>query len=391
MGVKLLIITNDVVTTEDAKHVQRTLKGILIEERIPGETGACPHTAVREDPSMNLAAVEDMEAKFPDGDLVLIESGGDNLTLTSARRWSSFSSTSSTSRPATDSAQERSGHTRSDILVINKTDLAPHVGAGLEVMERLAPDARRQAVSFTNCRTGEGRRAGQPDPPRHPVRFEAQGRGECAGPTLVADTRRPRGVFGAHAPELAYGRARRCPAAPSGRTAICTRVRTAEQAQYLARLDRRVPFLVQRALYWDEGMPQLPCVFIITTSGCVLQGDRLSLDVELAPGAQAHLTTQAATKIHSMDANYAAQVQTIRAGDESYLEFLPDTIIPHRHSRFHSETRISVAPSATVIYSEILLSGRKHHQSTSASATTFIRRGSPPSVLMARRCSPKSC
>src|SRR5438046_7335566 len=83
MGVKLLIITNDVVTTEDAKHVQRTLKGILIEERSLGvETGACPHTAVREDPSMNLAAVEDMESKFPDSDLVLIESGGDNLTLT---------------------------------------------------------------------------------------------------------------------------------------------------------------------------------------------------------------------------------------------------------------------------------------------------------------------
>ncbi len=83
MGAKVLIITNDIVTTVDAKHVQRTLKGILREERIIGvETGACPHTAVREDPSMNLAAVEDMESRFPDSDFVLIESGGDNLTLT---------------------------------------------------------------------------------------------------------------------------------------------------------------------------------------------------------------------------------------------------------------------------------------------------------------------
>src|ERR1700710_3111604 len=83
MGVNILIVTNDVVTTEDAKHVQRTLKGVLIPERIVGvETGACPHTAVREDPSMNLAAVEDMERRFPDSDVVLIESGGDNLTLT---------------------------------------------------------------------------------------------------------------------------------------------------------------------------------------------------------------------------------------------------------------------------------------------------------------------
>src|SRR5262245_54803360 len=83
LGIKVLIITNDVVTTEDAKQVQRTLKGVLIQEKILGvETGACPHTAVREDPSMNLAAVEEMEARFPDSDVVLIESGGDNLTLT---------------------------------------------------------------------------------------------------------------------------------------------------------------------------------------------------------------------------------------------------------------------------------------------------------------------
>lgn len=82
-GMSVLIITNDIVTTEDAKHVRKTLKGILMEDRIIGvETGACPHTAVREDPSMNIAAVEEMEAKFPDADVVLIESGGDNLTLT---------------------------------------------------------------------------------------------------------------------------------------------------------------------------------------------------------------------------------------------------------------------------------------------------------------------
>ena len=83
LGLQVLIITNDIVTTEDAKHVRKMLKGYLAEERIIGvETGACPHTAVREDPSMNIAAVEEMETKFPDSDVVLIESGGDNLTLT---------------------------------------------------------------------------------------------------------------------------------------------------------------------------------------------------------------------------------------------------------------------------------------------------------------------
>jgi urease accessory protein len=159
MGVKVLVITNDVVTTEDAKHVQRTLKGILIEERILGvETGACPHTAVREDPSMNLAAVEDMESRFPDTDLVLIESGGDNLTLTFSPALVDFF-IYVIDVAAGDKIPRKNGPgiTQSDILVINKTDLAPYVGASLEVMEA---DSRRmrgkKPFLFTNCKTGEG-------------------------------------------------------------------------------------------------------------------------------------------------------------------------------------------------------------------------------------------
>jgi urease accessory protein len=159
LGVKVLIITNDVVTTEDAKHVQRTLKGILIEERILGvETGACPHTAVREDPSMNLAAVEDMESRFPDTDVVLIESGGDNLTLTFSPALVDFF-IYVIDVGAGDKIPRKNGPgiTQSDILVINKTDLAPHVGASLEVMET---DSRRMRGDhpfvFTNCKTGEG-------------------------------------------------------------------------------------------------------------------------------------------------------------------------------------------------------------------------------------------
>jgi urease accessory protein len=134
-----------------------------------------------------------------------------------------------------------------------------------------------------------------------------------------------------------------------------------EHRTILVTLERRVPLLVQRALYWDSAMPGLPCVFIVTTSGCVLQGDRLALDIELAAGAQAHVTTQSATKIHTMEANYAAQEQTIRLHDAAYLEFLPDVVIPHRGSRFISKTRISIAPTATMLFSEILLPGRKHH------------------------------
>ena len=159
MGVRVLVITNDVVTTEDAKHVQRTLKGILVEERIIGvETGACPHTAVREDPSMNLAAVEDMEARFPESDLVLIESGGDNLTLTFSPALVDFF-IYVIDVAAGDKIPRKNGPgiAQSDILVINKTDLAPYVGASLEVMDRDSRMMRGdKPFLFTNCKTGEG-------------------------------------------------------------------------------------------------------------------------------------------------------------------------------------------------------------------------------------------
>jgi urease accessory protein len=159
MGLKVLIITNDIVTTEDAKHVRRTLKGVLVEERILGvETGACPHTAVREDPSMNLAAVEEMEARFPDTDVVLVESGGDNLTLTFSPALVDFfvyviDVAAGDKIPRKDGP----GISQSDILVINKTDLAPYVHASLEVMRRDSEKMRPgKPFLFTNCMTGEG-------------------------------------------------------------------------------------------------------------------------------------------------------------------------------------------------------------------------------------------
>jgi len=159
MGGRILIITNDVVTTEDAKHVQRTLKGILLEDRILGvETGSCPHTAVREDPSMNLAAVEDMEARFPETDVVLIESGGDNLTLTfSPALVDYFIYVIDVAAGDKIPRKNGPGITKSDILVINKTDLAPYVGASLDVMDHDSRLMRGdRPFVFTNCKTGEG-------------------------------------------------------------------------------------------------------------------------------------------------------------------------------------------------------------------------------------------
>jgi urease accessory protein len=159
LGHKVLIITNDVVTTEDAEHVRRMLRGILVEERIIGvETGACPHTAVREDPSMNIAAVEEMEARFPDADVVLIESGGDNLTLTFSPALVDFfiyviDVAAGDKIPRKDGP----GISHSDILVINKTDLAPYVHASLDVMRHDSRTMRGERPTvMTNCFTGEG-------------------------------------------------------------------------------------------------------------------------------------------------------------------------------------------------------------------------------------------
>lgn len=158
-GLKVLIITNDIVTTEDAKHVRKTLKGVLAEDRIIGvETGACPHTAVREDPSMNIAAVEEMEAKFPDADVVFIESGGDNLTLTFSPALVDFfvyviDVAAGDKIPRKDGP----GISQSDILVINKTDLAPYVGASLEVMKHDSELMRPgKPFVFTNSMKGDG-------------------------------------------------------------------------------------------------------------------------------------------------------------------------------------------------------------------------------------------
>lgn len=129
----------------------------------------------------------------------------------------------------------------------------------------------------------------------------------------------------------------------------------------LAHLSRTAPLLVQQALYWDEHLPGLPCIYVITTSGCVLQGDRLDVTITVGTGAMAHVTTQSATKIHQMDSNYAAQSQRLTLTDGAYLELLPGPVIPHRHSRFITRTEATVAESATLLTAELLLPGRTHH------------------------------
>ena len=154
---EIAVVTNDIYTQEDAKFLMHS--EALDEERIIGvETGGCPHTAIREDASMNLAAVEDLSDRFPDLDLVFIESGGDNLSATFSPELADL--TIYVLDVAEGEKMPRKGGpgiTRSDLLVINKIDLAPYVGASLEVMEKDTLRMRKhKPFVFSNMKTGEG-------------------------------------------------------------------------------------------------------------------------------------------------------------------------------------------------------------------------------------------
>lgn len=153
----IAVITNDIYTQEDAEILSR-LQALPLERIMGVETGGCPHTAIREDCSINLHAIAEMRRKFPALEMIMIESGGDNLAATFSPDLADLT------LYVIDVAQGEKiprkggpGITRSDLLIINKTDLAPHVGADLAVM---AADAAKQRgarpVVFTNLRTGEG-------------------------------------------------------------------------------------------------------------------------------------------------------------------------------------------------------------------------------------------
>ena len=150
-------ITNDIYTLEDAQFVMRS--GVVSSDRVAGvETGGCPHTAIREDVSMNLYAVEEMTARHPDLDILLIESGGDNLAATfSPELVDSHIYVIDVAAGDKIPRKDGPGITKSPLLVINKIDLAPYVGADLGVMERDARKMRgERPFAFTNLKTGEG-------------------------------------------------------------------------------------------------------------------------------------------------------------------------------------------------------------------------------------------
>ncbi|MDE6577826.1 MAG: urease accessory protein UreD [Muribaculaceae bacterium] len=127
-------------------------------------------------------------------------------------------------------------------------------------------------------------------------------------------------------------------------------------------LDRRHPLIVQQELYFDEGMPEMPCVYILSSGGPNVDGDRYQQDITVKKNAFAHVATGAATKLAEMRYNYSGMIQNIVLEENAYLEFIPEPIIPCRHTRFISDTRLNVDATATVVYSEIFMGGRKYYK-----------------------------
>lgn len=129
----------------------------------------------------------------------------------------------------------------------------------------------------------------------------------------------------------------------------------------LSALERRAPLLAQKALYWDSSLPDMACVTAITSSGCVVQGDRLALQIEVGEGARAQVLTQSATKVHSMEQGRAVQLQCFRLEEGGWLEYVPDPLILHRSSRYAVETCVALPASAVFLYGETLVPGRRWH------------------------------
>jgi urease accessory protein len=157
-GLDVGVIANDILTQEDADRLRERFEGVVPPDLVAGvETGACPHTGIREDPSMNLRQIDAFLGDHPELDLVLIESGGDNLAATFNPELADYSLYVISVAEGDDIPRKRGpGVVDCDLLVINKTDLAPHVDADLDAMERDADAVREGPFVFTDCKAGEG-------------------------------------------------------------------------------------------------------------------------------------------------------------------------------------------------------------------------------------------
>lgn len=135
----------------------------------------------------------------------------------------------------------------------------------------------------------------------------------------------------------------------------------ADGKSIMRELDRRAPLIVQQELYFDEAMPEMPCVYILSSGGPNVDGDRYVQNFTVHKNAFAHISTGAATKLAEMRRNYSGMTQKIVLEEGAYLEYLPEPVIPCRHTRFICDTEITAHPTASLVYSEVYMGGRKYY------------------------------
>ena len=365
-GYSVSIISNDVISKEDADRMRANLatkKGLLPENLVIGlATGGCPHTAIREDPSMNLSVIEEMESNHPDLDLIIIESGGDNVTTTFSPILADYfiyiiDVAGGDKYPRKGGL----GIESCDLLVINKIDLAMMVGADLKIMQRDAEKIRKEKpFAFINCKTDEGVMK-ITEHIIHDVLFGSAPKSTIAQKVWFLnkldfytpdDIPKEFQAYGTPVKQLGVGK--------SGKVGILdlelqknNTGKTVITKQFF-----QTPLQIQRALYLENSLPEMAYLFVVSPSGGILQGDRYRTDLLLKNNAKAHITTQGATRVYSMDSNSASQIVNITVGENCYLEYIPDQIIPYKNSRYYQKVNLKVHENSTLIYSEILTPGR---------------------------------
>ena len=335
-GVDFAVVTNDLVTREDAERLRRS--GLIDPARVAAvEAGACPHTVIREDPSLNIAAGDDFETRFPGLELIVFESGGDNLASTFSLDLVDWWIFVIDVAGGDDIPRKRGpGVVRADLLVVNKIDLAPHVGVDLPKMLAEAQAVRGgRPVLATNARAGEGIDA-------------------------LADAIAPRGAV--HRMNVAPP-ARLAAATAAGRHASgLLRFAVGGRRTVLARQHVPYPLHVTRPFRLDPQRPDLSTLYLQSASGGLYRGDDIDLAVELGAGAMVHLTTQAATIVHDTRGNPAGQAIRIESGPDSFLALTPDPFVlfPGAHLRARNEISLNEGARA------VLCEGMAWHDPTGA-------------------------
>ena len=348
-GLSVAAITNDIFTREDAEFLVRNQ--CLPADRVIGvETGGCPHAAIRDDVSMNLSAVAEMTARHPGLDLLLIESGGDNLAATfSPDLVDAHIYVIDVSGGDKIPRKGGPGVTKSDLLVINKIDLAALVGADLGVMARDAKKMRGAGRSSFRI----SRRA-----PAWP-RSSGGWRATCCSPRrAVSDA--PAGAavpdhgwaIGTHA--LLSLRARR----RGGRTDVDA-------------IARRIPYQWPGAFYQDHD--DQPFVLLHHSAGGFVEGDAAELHVVAEPGTRSLFTTTAAAKFYKCDQDTSRDLLDFSVGDDALLEYLPDEVIPFAGSRVERTTRVALRASSRLFASDVISAGRVSYGAGEQFAFTSMR------------------